>query len=859
MTAPGKLSVFFGMAAGVGKTYAMLKAAKDALSENIDVVIGYLETHQRQETEKMATGIPQIPRRTLHYRDKTFEEMDTEAILKRHPTLVLVDELAHSNIPGSTYTKRWQDVHAFLEAGIDVYTTINVQHIESRSDDVAAITGIEIQETVPDVILENAHSIQLVDLSPEELLKRLEEGKVYLPEKAHAASLHFFKPEILMALRELALRFTAEKVDSERHQLTRYYQKNTIWNTNERLMVAVSPSPYSKSLIRTARRLAFNLNAPWIAIYINQGIPLTTNEQDRLLQNLALAQELGAEILTTTAPDLIPALAQIAQENHITKIVVGRTVNQWWHTFKKPLTQQLTEQLHQIDIYVVKHTQKRTTKSFPAITRYINADWKSYAKVFVSISGIAILSGLLTPMIGYQSVGFLFIGGVLLTGTFTKVGPILFSAILSSMFWNFFFIPPIGTFTITHPEDAAMCLTFLAVAIIMGITAHRMALREWLLHKKEEQTRILTKITESITYAKNMADCLSQIKTHSTILHGTFWLATKSETLQWHFESDKNPLSEKEMAVLEWVHAQKKSAGWSTKNLSSSPYLYLPLVAGEQSHSVLIYQSQNQQPLLLDEQFILMSIVQHLSLYLHKQFLEQQNNHLKQQEESEKLYGIILNSISHELRTPITALSGNLELLSQNTTKTQKPLIKELQEAVYRLDRIIGNLLSFSKINAGHLHLNKEWIELKELITHSIPNHKTAAIVQLNIPENYPLLYGDPILLGQVFENLFINAIQHTPANSTINLYAHSKEESMYITIEDQGTGIPPQYREHVFQKFFRLPNTKAGGIGLGLAITKEIIALHKGTIRIDENPNGGTRVEITLPPQKLPDIVKRQ
>ncbi|NBV43041.1 two-component sensor histidine kinase, partial [bacterium] len=349
---PGKLTIFLGMAPGVGKTYAMLQAGQEQLRQGVDVLIGYVETHRRVETEALARSLPILPRKIIDYQGRTFEELDLSAVLDRQPKIVLVDELAHTNIPGSIHEKRWQDVDAILESGIDVYTTLNIQHVESRSEEVQSLAGIPIHETVPDLMLERAAEVRLVDLSPADLLQRLREGKVYLPHKIEQAASHFFEPETLSALREMVLRFTAEKVDTDLHRSAAFQTKKKIWNLNERFIVAVSHSPYSKVLIRTARRLAFSLGAPWIAVYVNQGLSLTNQEREQLSQNLELAKNLGADVITTADSDLMAAIKRVSVERNVTKIVTGRSLSVWWNRFVPSLSQRFVTELPHLDVYV---------------------------------------------------------------------------------------------------------------------------------------------------------------------------------------------------------------------------------------------------------------------------------------------------------------------------------------------------------------------------------------------------------------------------------------------------------------------------------------------------------------------------
>ncbi len=444
----GRLWIFFGMAAGVGKTYAMLKAAQERLKDGVDVVVGVVETHGRSETDALLAGLPVIARKALEYRGVTLQEMDLDAILARKPSLVLVDELAHTNAPGVRHPKRWHDVAEILDSGIDVYTTVNVQHIESRKESVETITGIAIRESVPDSILERAEQIILIDITPAELLKRLEEGKIYLGERAETALQNFFKEDRLTALREMALRLTAEKVDNELQSLTAGKGSDRAWKPSERLMVAVSHSPYSAELIRATRRLAFGLDAPWIGVNVDTGQPLSEEDRATLARNLALVRELGGEVITTAEADTGAALKRIAHQRSVTQLIIGRPTRRWLRdtVHGGTLLDQLARESGTFDVHVLRTDWGPGAKAPKRWPFGVEAGIPKYALAAIAVAAIALISWLVAPVLGYRAVGFLFLLTVLSISMFLSLGPVLFAAVVSALIWDFFFIPPLAHF-----------------------------------------------------------------------------------------------------------------------------------------------------------------------------------------------------------------------------------------------------------------------------------------------------------------------------------------------------------------------------------------------------------------------------
>jgi two-component system sensor histidine kinase KdpD len=628
----GKLSIFFGMAAGVGKTYSMLSAAQSRLSEGTDVIIGTVDTHGRAETDALTKGLPIVPRKKIPYRGTIVEEMDLDAILTRRPRLVLVDELAHTNAPGSRHAKRWQDVLELLDGGIDVYTTLNVQHLESRKESVEAITGITIRETVPDSIFERAAQIELIDITPEELLRRLSEGKVYLGDMAERAAQNFFKEDRLTALREIALRLVAEKVKNDLETLLVLRGTASGPRPTERLMVALSHSPYSEELIRATRRLAYALEVPWIAVNVDTGARLNKEDREALSRNLALVRELGGEVVSTADTDIGVALNRIARQRKVTQVIVGRPHPRWFRDwFGRSILSRVVRPDDAFDVLVLRPMTAR--KPLDAKSRgdliSFEAPLSAYTFVFALVGLVSLVSFLLAKLVGYQTVGFVFLVVVLGISLFASVGPIVFAATLSALIWDFFFIPPFYTFHISGPEDMIMFVTYFVVAVTTGVLTSRIRKRERLLRTREHRMELLYDIVQEIATVRGKERCaLVVTKRLSTELDGECVVLLKSK--KGCLESINTAVtpgtsSEKDLAVAKWAFDNKKPAGWSTDTLPSADSMYLPLIGTVEAVGVLVYRPKTKTKLLPEETDFLHTVVRQLAIGIERELLNEQS------------------------------------------------------------------------------------------------------------------------------------------------------------------------------------------------------------------------------------------
>ncbi len=868
----GNLRVFLGMSAGVGKTYAMLRAAHQKLKDGVTVVIGVVETHGRAETVALTEGLTTIQKSVVNYRGTQLEEMDIDAILARKPELVIVDELAHTNIPGSRHEKRYQDVLELLEAGIDVFTAFNVQHLDSRKDAVEAITGIPIRETVPDSILEKASQVELVDISPSELLKRLKEGKVYLGDKAERATQNFFKEDKLTALREIALRMTAERVDQDLQKLVSIRSEGAPWQTNERLLVAFSHSPYSEKLIRATRRLAYNLEAPWIAVHVDTGITLNDSDQAQLVKNINLAKELNAELITTTEVDVPTAIRRICRQKNVTQVIVGRPTRRWFRDIIEggSLLQRLVRESLEVDVHIIRHdgpSLKRPKlldeisyyRSQTGLIKYWNTLW---GVIIVTMIGLAI-----EPFIGYRSVGFVYLMGVIFIGMFGSISAVAFAAVLSAVVWDFLFIPPKYTFYITNSEDILMCVSFFAVAMITGFLTNRLRYSEKIIREREERTNVLYGILQDIAGATDKSEFLQKvIERVGRILNGKCGVILKSIKGELEFSEMKSysiELSEKDKAVAQWSFDKEKSAGWGTDTLSETQSLFMPLKGSREIVGVFIYQPTNKvRKIDLDKENLITSIVRQLGVSVERHFLAKRLVEAQRLKDSEELHQTLLNSISHEMRTPLTAILGSVATLDNESVwqnqSTMREVVSGLQDSGDRLNRVIENLLDMSRLNSGALSLKLDWHDVNDLVSvvikkleKPLSRHK----IKVQYLDHLLLAKIDFRLIEHAISNILINAAMYSPENSTITVSVKRGDKYYYITVADEGLGIPQDSLAKLFDKFYRVPGSPPGGTGLGLSIVKSIIEFHKGEIKVENAEPHGAQLTIILPLAEQPQV----
>ncbi len=848
----GKLYLFLGMAPGVGKTYAMLLAAHEAKRSGIDIVVGVAETHGRQETKDLLAGLDIVPKIVLEYREILLEEFDLDAVLARKPKLVLIDELAHSNVPGSRHTKRWQDVFEILDAGIDVFSTLNIQHLESRKESVERVAGIIVRETVPDSVLDRAHQIRLIDLSPSDLLQRLKEGKVYLGEKAEAALSHFFKEDKLTALREIALRLVAEKVDMELQGFAAQREAGAQFPVVDRLIVPISSRFSAEQLIRATRRLAFNLEASWIALYVDTGRILSETEAKIVTKNLELARSLGAETMAITDTNWAEAIIRVARQKSVTQIVIARPQSKWFKGLSENalLLRQLLKS--HVNVTIIGAETRLEEKIFSKIFSYlkIKSSSSSYIKAMGVMLLLSLLNAVLAPFIAYRAVGFIFLIGTLVLGLFVPLGPILLSATFTAFAWDFFFIPPVGSFLIQETEDVFMLFSYMIAAVTIAILSWRLQRQQEVLASREARFYMLYKtVRDIVTLANKEAMIHAVLDRLQEFLSGAcdVSLARKDGSLK-DFSKQRLQLVkiEREMAVAKWAMDNHKPAGWSTETLSAAEALYIPLIGTSEKVGVLAFQPKKRSSLPPQDADLLFAVARQLAISLEREIFRERALETGRLQETEKMHRAILNLITEELRTTLSTIVQSAKILGE---KDQAATL--LLDAAEKLQFSVDNLLTMSRLITGVFPLNKEAILVTDLlalaqayIKRSLMGHQ----VKVNLVGEVSSVFIDISLCKQVLANVLANAAEYSPQGSSIEIEIFPKGSEIQIVVRDQGPGIKEEEMGRIFDKFYRAPGTKGGGVGLGLSVAKGILKVHGGKIAVSNQPDGGAAFSLWLP-----------
>lgn len=861
----GKLKVFFGANPGVGKTYAMLQAAHERRRDGEDVVIGVVETHGRAETEALVEGLEVLPRRAVEYRGTTLREFDLDAALARRPSVILMDELAHSNAHGLRHAKRWQDVQELLKAGITVYTTVNVQHLESLNDVVAQITGVRVRETVPDSVLERADDVELIDLPPDDLLQRLEDGKVYVPEQIQHAIQNFFAKGNLIALRELALRRTAERVDQQMEIYRRDHAVVRTWPAAETILVCVNMKPRGPRLIRVARQMAADLHAKWIAVYVQipRHLRSPQTERDRLVQTLRLAEQLGAETVTLTGEDVAQELLNYARSRNATKIIVGKPLRSHWKEWLfGSVVSDLVHQSGEIDIYVITGT---ADEGQPFVRRPARntGDVSGYAYALIGVLMATAVAWLMFPYFAAANLIMMYLVAVITIAIRFGRGPSALASILSVAAFDFFFVPPYFSFAVTDIEYLLTFGVMLVVALIIGNLAVRIRQQAELARYREHRTGVLYSMSRDLAThrgtgmlaqlaAKHLRDVFdAQV---AVFLAG----ADKKVRLQrgelLFFELDP-----KESGVAQWVYDHKERAGRGTDTLPGASALYVPLVCSRGSIGVIALRPKNAALLLDPEQLhLLESLANQVALAIERAHLSDEAQQAHVEAESERTRNAILSSVSHDLRTPLATITGAASSLVEGQGELSAIARQDLARSIYReadrLDRLLKNVLDIMRIEAGAVQLSKEWHPLDEIVGAALARLEGRLrdhIVNASLPADLPLVLVDGVLLEQVIINLVENAVRYAPRGSSIDLSASASDRNVIVEVADRGPGIPVGEESRIFDKFYRGKLTREGGVGLGLTICRGIVDAHGGRIWADNRPAGGAIIRFLIP---LPD-----
>ncbi len=854
----GKLKIFFGMCAGVGKTYSMLQTARAEKVKNCDIIVGYVETHKRKETSALVDGFEVIPRRSYPYKTTQVEEMDLDAILARQPRVVLVDELAHTNAPGSRHAKRYQDVQEILELGIDVYTTLNVQHLESRSDTVAQITGIVVRETVPDDIFENADEVELVDLTSEELLQRLSEGKVYTAERSREAIENFFRIGNINALREMALRIVADRVDKQLHD---YLKDNRIrgpWKSGMHLLVAIDYRQQSTRVLRWAKNFSYSMGASIQAIYVETSHKLTDTEHQQLDKNIKLAKQLGIKFRIITNYDIVKAIVSFAQKENITHIIVGKPrVRNLLSMFRMGnFVNRLIRYSGNIDVYILgsdRHARDhfREMVSIPPFTS--NARQYLIPTLFVFLT--AVVCFLLKEFIGYQVVSLILLFLVSMLAVFFGTGPILLAAALSALIWDYFFIPPAFTLHIEQPLDVLMLVMFFTIALLNGILTSRVRLQEKKIRIREERTQALYEITRDLSMTSGIEEvakvAVRYIQKYFG-LDGILILKNDFNKLENKIiNGTGDQFSDNDFSIANWVFMHSSKAGKSTDTLPSTEYTFYPLSGMNENIGVVAV--KHEKVFTLGEDQFWEAFISQVSGKFEREFLRNSAKKTYLLNESEKLYKTLFNSISHELRIPVATIMGASDtLLTQNyPDETKQKLYTEINTASVRLNRLIENLLNMSRLESARIALRQDWCDVQDLsnkVAENLKEELAAFKFSIVIPADMPLVYIDFGLMEQVLHNLVLNATQNAPAGTNIRLKYFYENGYLTIQVMDRGKGFPLDELSSVFNKFYRGKESAAGGTGLGLSIVKGFVEAHHGVVIAENRQNGGAIFTIKIP-----------
>ena len=836
----GKLKIFFGMSPGVGKTYAMLQAARQKMLESCEVVVGIVETHGRKETEALLEGMPIMPRTQIEYRGTALTEMDLDAILTWHPGLAVVDELAHTNAPGSRHPKRYQDVLELLDAGIDVYTTLNVQHVASRSDTVRQISGVTVSETVPDSIIDLADDIVLVDLTPEQLLTRLTEGKVYLGERAQWAAKNFFKESNLTALREMALRVVAEHVDRSLRDIMSEQKIAGPWKSGDRLLVAVSASPYSERLIRYTRRLASSMEASWIVANIERPQPLSQEEQTRLTRYLALARQLGAEVTSTPGTDVGEALLRIARQHNVTQIVIGKSLGARWAFWKRDPLRWLMRNSGNIDIHMIPAEESAQPRHEPFDERLARTPWRDFGIALAIAGAVTGVSLAIFDFTGYWAVALFYLLAVVLAATRLRRWPTLFLAALSAVLWDFLFIPPRFTFYISQFQDFLMFSAYFIIAVIVAHLATKLRERERAERRREERATALYRLTRTLAASRDLNEALPKVVRlikESFQSDAAIWLRDEGG-LSRHEASTFIP-STKDESVAVWAFQKKQSAGKSTDTLPDAESLHVPLVTGDRAEGVLTIRLDT--PPTLEQRELLDAFAAQLALFVNKESALEESRDAQLARQSEKLQRALFDSVSHELKTPLAAISAALQ--------QPQPDRAELKQAVGRLTRTVDHLLDATRLESGLLQPVREWCDPEELVRDAIRQTRLKEkAFKLNVAPGLPPISVDARLIEQALVSVLANAAQHGASNQPIEINVARDNSSIVFSVADHGPGLVSGEENKVFEKFYRRPGTAPGGLGLGLWIARQLIEAHGGEISAQNREGGGARFFIRLP-----------
>jgi two-component system, OmpR family, sensor histidine kinase KdpD len=864
----GKLKIFFGMAAGVGKTYAMLEAAQRHRAARIDTVIGYVETHGRAETAALLENLEVLPRRQTQYRGTTLEEFDVDAARLRHPTLIIVDELAHTNAPGSRHTKRWQDILELIDSGIDVYTTLNVQHLDSLNDVIAKITGVQVRELIPDSVFDQADEIELVDLPAQELLDRLRQGKVYVPAQAQNAIENFFRAGNLIALRELALRRAADRVDAQMDAYRRERAIKSAWPVSDRILVCIGTSPFSASLLRSTKRMADRRAAQWIAAFVETPDYANASEEvrTRVLATLRLAEQLGAETVMLSGPNVTTPLLEYARSRNVSRIVIGKPSGPLW---KRLLYGSILDELIQgsgdIDIYAISGDTARPPPTVSPMRRITNRR-KDYVVALITVGLTTILCRFLLPVLTPTNLAMIYLLGVVFVALRGARGPALLASLLGVAAFDFFCVPPYLTFAVSDYEYVLTFIVMFIVALIVSNLTVYTKQQAKAAIEREARTNALYRISKQLSQTVNRAVLVELItamtaetfRAKVVVILASDGLASPRE---W---SESFPLDSTERGVAAWVLEHGQPAGKGTQTLPGAKALYLPLQTSAATIGVLGVQASDWSTLETPEQIHqLQAFAAQAALALERSTMAADAQSAAVRAETERTRTALLSAVSHDLRTPLTSITGAASgLLTQGAQlddSTKHELLVSIVDEADRLSRLVNNLLEMTKLDSGPVELQKDWQSLEDIVGSALRRCERQLgkrEIRIALPD-LPPVFVDGLLFEQAFINLFENACKYAGSSARVEVTAEANGEFIDVEVRDYGKGFEAGTETKVFEKFYRGHSTDGRGAGLGLAIVRAIVEVHGGKIRAYNHQLGGAVVRFTVPAASTPQEVE--
>jgi two-component system sensor histidine kinase KdpD len=867
----GKLKIFFGAAAGVGKTYAMLEAAQRKRADGADVVVGCIGAHRRGDTQPFLAGLEILPPRCVDGGGTIAPELDLDRALSRRPHVLLVDDLAHTNAPGARHTKRWQDVLELLDAGIDVFTTLNVQHLESLNDVVAKITGVVVQDTVPDSVFDRAEAVQLIDLAPDDLRDRIREGKVEMPESTQDERQKFFREGNLIALRELALRRTAEHVDAQMRGYMRDHAIDGIWPVAERLLVAVSASPSSVRLVRATKRMAERLGAEWWVVYVETPaqLRLPREGRDRVGETLRLAESLGAKTLTLTGARMSEEILAFARQRNVTRIIVGKPQRSLWQRIVLgSVVDALVQGSGDIDVAVLSGDHDEPPQVPRDRRLALPTSWSGYGQAVATVMVATGLARLIFPLFEISNVVMVYLLGIVLVARRHGRGPSLLASMLSVAAFDFFFVPPHLTFTVSDVRYLVTFVVMLLVGMIISGMTIRIRAQAEAVREREQRTAALYAMSRELASTRGVVELVQITVRHVAEVfraHTLVLLPEDGRLTARGGPDGEPPLDTSELEVARWVVDHGQPAGLGTRTLPGAARLYVPLLASRGCVGVLGVRPAEPHAFDTPEQLHqLETFANQTALAIERARLADEAQEREVRIETERLRNSLLSSVSHDLRTPLATITGAASTLLEQGARldaaAQRDLLESVREEAERLNRLVQNLLEMTRLESGALELRKQWHAIEEVIgaaLHRLTKQLTGRRINTRVLPDLPLVAMDDVLIEQVLVNLIDNAVKYTPPGSPVDIVATATDRAVTVEVADRGPGVPAGQEEKIFEKFHRGQAIDGRGAGLGLAICRGIVRAHGGRIWAQNLPGRGVAFLFTLPVTEAPPVVR--